>query len=856
MEYLRRVLLLLGVTVSTSLFFFVPVQPWVTVEFPDFASMQQVEPGYSDEGRFLRQLPLGEYVQEKMANSTIDVSGEAWEQFFESVDQLRAGSDVPFELSQHVNVERLRDPEERFVLFYRPTDAPIQEITNKLVQLEGRPAYLGLGKRPAESHLVVRYIDENNAAFEGGAGLLSASRPSSSFIYPYRWHAAIALLAGITAWLFLPRTKHSQDSLFYSPGRIAAADVFALGIFTCFYGLPMFFLGGILQLFEGPGFLIAGIMWGFAGMGVWLLLFMSEYAAYQILVDGDAIQVDTARAHSSYPFNEIQSWQPVVQRPPRWLVALLWLASIFSKGARSYQTAGQAMILEGTATSGIALALKGSSVAYLWVSSEMGRHAEPFRRKLLKALQVAGVPEESEPTIIYGMSPVDGSGEQFSRLGRLLNTTSLFCLTLPLLFLTTVALLKISTGDDFSLTWYKRHAEEQESTVSPDDFVQPDWLVWDHPIQLDSMTVGQTLLPLSEDNFLIGATTWPAGGGEQSVAVIQADAQGQIAWSERFGNTRINQLSSITACRDAGFLLLGHVADRTGIYSDQQLCVRRINQTGKLIWELLWEGTNAPSAVHATERADGMGFDVWGISESQIHRLTVSMNGTLENVQTVDFTNEVVEAKLNWLTVDGEGGLFVTGEATSDGDGFRDLLLMKLAESGELLWKRLAGGKRREFGLHLIPTPSGEAVAVGVQETGPATGRDLYCVKFNGIGELIWQRSLPLPGDQWPSRIAPLTDVGYLIVADSRPQDSSYCSLVVMGLDVAGTPLSRWELKRSGQYFHGQNLFVYPDHSLLILGSHEPQEFHEQILLIRTHPFPGETPLALPQSHHLNSGGY
>lgn len=846
MEYFRRFLLLLSVTVSISLFFFIPVQPWVTVEFPNFAAMQQVEPGYTDEGRYLRQLPLGEYIQEKMANATIDVSGEIWEQFFQRAEQLQTGSVVPKEFSKHINIERIRDPESRAVLFYRPQESPIEQLNDELVQRTDHTVYLQLDGRPVESCLVVRYIDENNAAFEGGAGLRSATRPSNSFIYPYRWHAAIALLAGISAWLVFPRTKHSRDALFYSAGRVAAADLFALGLFSCFFGLPMFFIGGILQLFEGPGFLIAGIMWGFAGTGVWLLLFMSEYATYQILIGDDAIQVDTARAHTSYPFHEIRYWQPVVQRPPRWLVALLWLASIFSKGARSYQTAGQAMILEGTETSGIALALKDSSWAYLWVSPEMGKRAEPFRRNLLKTLQDAGVAQDKELKTIYGISPVDGSGDRFSRRGRLLNSTSMFCFTLPLLFLTTVALLKISIGEEFAFAFNGRHAKEQESTALTEDVGKPDWLVWEHPYQLDSMTVGQVIFPLAEDNTLVGVTTWQAGAAEQSVAVIQVDPDGQIQWSERFGNTRINQLSSIITCRDTGFLLLGHVADRTGIDSDQKLCVRFINQTGKLIWEFLWEGANAPIAVHAKERTNGMGFDVWGISESQIHRLTVSLNGKLENAQTVDLANELVEAQLNWLTADGEGELLVTGEATSDKDGFRDLLLIKLAESGQVLWKRLAGGKRRELGLHVIPTQSGEAVAVGVQETGPTTGRDLYCVKFNETGELIWETSFPIPGDQWPSRIAPLTGVGYLIVADSRPEDSSYCSLVIAGIDEAGTPLSLWELKRAGQYFHGQDLFVYPDRSLLILGSHEPQEFHEQILLIRTQPFSGETPLALP----------
>ena len=83
------------------------------------------------------------------------------------------------------------------------------------------------------------------------------------------------------------------------------------------------------------------ILWPLALVGIWLLWQMAWYAAYEIVIGDDGLHISTPHAKTTNLFKDIAYFQPLVLRPPRWLIILSWLGAFAGKGRQRIGAAGR-----------------------------------------------------------------------------------------------------------------------------------------------------------------------------------------------------------------------------------------------------------------------------------------------------------------------------------------------------------------------------------------------------------------------------------------------------------------------------------------------------------------------------------
>ena len=54
-----------------------------------------------------------------------------------------------------------------------------------------------------------------------------------------------------------------------------------------------------------------------------------------------------------------------------------------------------------------------------------------------------------------------------------------------------------------------------------------------------------------------------------------------------------------------------------------------------------------------------------------------------------------------------DGGLAIAGYTTSEGNGAKDILLIRLDANGELLWQKTFGGELQDVGKSIVAMPDG-----------------------------------------------------------------------------------------------------------------------------------------------------
>lgn len=157
-----------------------------------------------------------------------------------------------------------------------------------------------------------------------------------------------------------------------------------------------------------------------------------------------------------------------------------------------------------------------------------------------------------------------------------------------------------------------------------------------------------------------------------------------------------------------------------------------------------------------------------------------------------------------------DGGTIVAGYTDSkDGDvashaprEYWDLWVLKLDRCGTIQWERSFGGSGYESARDIVQTADGGYMVLG--ETNSTDGgviagfggtRDIWLLKLDAAGNLVWQKRYGGNGLDIGNHIEPASDGGYLIAASSSSNDGNingnhgtggYTDGVLMKISAAG----------------------------------------------------------------------
>jgi hypothetical protein len=131
---------------------------------------------------------------------------------------------------------------------------------------------------------------------------------------------------------------------------------------------------------------------------------------------------------------------------------------------------------------------------------------------------------------------------------------------------------------------------------------------------------------------------------------------------------------------------------------------------------------------------------------------TSSLGARQEDVYLVrtDLQGEVLWSKTyggdgkdnGWDVLDLEdGGFLIVGFTNSFGAGEMDIYLVRTDDKGIMLWERTFGGPKSEFGWAMAPTDDGGFVLAGQTNSFGDGEEDGYLVKVNAQGEEIWSQT-------------------------------------------------------------------------------------------------------------------
>ena len=198
--------------------------------------------------------------------------------------------------------------------------------------------------------------------------------------------------------------------------------------------------------------------------------------------------------------------------------------------------------------------------------------------------------------------------------------------------------------------------------------------------------------------------------------VVKLDETGQIEWQKSYGGTWDDNPHFIRQTTDGGYILTGETFSINGdVQSDQHgdgdYWVVKLSSTGELEWERALGGSFSDIGQEVIQTSDG-GYMVLGHASSgnwdmtihyggfDIWLLKLSPDGEIEWQKTLGGSDQDRSGSVLELE---EGGFIVSGSTEStDGDinnnaGWADFWLVRLDNTGQILWERTFGGTLSEI---------------------------------------------------------------------------------------------------------------------------------------------------------------
>jgi len=244
------------------------------------------------------------------------------------------------------------------------------------------------------------------------------------------------------------------------------------------------------------------------------------------------------------------------------------------------------------------------------------------------------------------------------------------------------------------------------------------------------------LCQTSDGNYLGLGITKSYGSGGWDVWLVKFDPLGNMLWDKTYGGVDDDFGYAISPSADHGFIIIG------GTYSWgsglQDVYLVKIDSSGNLLWSKTYGGLEEDIGMAVKQTADG-GYIIagatysYGAGNNDVYLIRTDSLG--DTLWTRTYGGPLWDGALD-LCQSADGCFVIVGETMSYGSGLTDVYLIKVDPNGNLIWSRTYGGVDADRGWAIRPTDDGGFIIAGRTRLPTSNYYDIYLIKTDHQGNI------------------------------------------------------------------------------------------------------------------------
>jgi hypothetical protein len=309
-----------------------------------------------------------------------------------------------------------------------------------------------------------------------------------------------------------------------------------------------------------------------------------------------------------------------------------------------------------------------------------------------------------------------------------------------------------------------------------------------HKLGGPGIEVGNSVRELADGGYIIAGYTSSFGAGQEDAWLIRTDKAGDTLWTRTLGGPGNDFAWDVLPTDDGGFMTVGFT-NSFGAGGDD-VYLARTDSEGTPIWTRTYGGLGDELAWALHSTADG-GFVVtaqttsYGAGERDIYILRIDAAG--DTLWTTVLGGPGVDRVFATVPT-ADGGSVFAGITSNETVGGLDASLVRIDSVGDVVWARTYGGEGNDIGHGVATAPNGGFLLVGYTDSFGAGNNDIYLVRTDGDGEVIWTEFIGDAGDDRAMMAVPTSEGGFAI-AGYASGTAEYWSVRLTAISGSGDQL-------------------------------------------------------------------
>lgn len=338
--------------------------------------------------------------------------------------------------------------------------------------------------------------------------------------------------------------------------------------------------------------------------------------------------------------------------------------------------------------------------------------------------------------------------------------------------------------------------------------------IWDVKYGWPHTDVIRSVIPLS-DGYLFAGEIWDYGLYDSDIYLLKTDLFGNKIWDNLYGtNSREIGFKAISFA-SGGYLLLGHTR---GYENAGDIILIKTNEAGDEIWRNtfgsefddygldLIQNTNGTIWIVGTK--GGFFNDVhanFKNHDADIYLIKVDETGNVIWEKTIggsehDFGYSIIQSQQN--------DIYIFGSSQSYGSGSFDMLLCKTDENGETIWQKTYGGVNYEYGQSIAVNAQRELFLLGTTSSfGINNSPDIYLVKTDETGDEKWSLTIGGSETEFGYQVVATPDSGCMIIGETNSFGAGFSDFLITKVDKNG--IIEYFID-SIEVTHEEEMLIYP----------------------------------------------
>ncbi|MBN2465448.1 T9SS type A sorting domain-containing protein [candidate division WOR-3 bacterium] len=297
---------------------------------------------------------------------------------------------------------------------------------------------------------------------------------------------------------------------------------------------------------------------------------------------------------------------------------------------------------------------------------------------------------------------------------------------------------------------------------------------------------GTSVCQTTDGGFVIGGATWSFGADSGDVYLIKTDPVGDTLWTRKYGGRSYEQGLSVQQTSDSSYVVTGTTQSFGAGLEDIYLIMA--DTQGDTEWTRTYGGPNYDYGQTVRQTADE-GFIIAGATSSfgaglyDFYLLKTDHDGNLLWSRTFGGDSNDLSYEVNQTA---DSGYVIVGYTESFGAGKRDVYLVRTDANGETLWTRTFGGAQIDEGYSVKQTDDGGYVAVGVTKSFGSGSHDVYLIRTDPNGEMLWTRTFGGASGDGGNSVQQTSDGGYIIAGATFSYGAGESDVYLIKTDSTG----------------------------------------------------------------------